>query len=426
MASDSAIRAAVALPASQGALIASIGGRVDVVEERLYQALDSIRIAKDSARMARLKRIAELPAGVVAIQDFSESNFHLESFYNALDEAGSRPVRIAVLGDSFIEGDIMTVDLREMFQNEYSGAGVGFAPVTSQVAKFRGSLKHNFDNSQWAQHSIVKESSRKDYMLSGHTFIPKAEGSWVEYEGSKYRKHLGQFGKATFLFVNRGNTRIKVTINDSRIEEFTPEASEQLQSVSVSDTIRKVRFEVSNIDGFTAYGAMLDGQNGVSVDNYSIRGNSGITMGSINKDICAQMSRIAPYDLIVLEYGLNVASQEVTNYAHYKGQMLAVIAHIRECYPGVPVVVMGVSDRATMEAGEFVTMQGVVAMDRAQRDLAKQSKVAFWSALDAMRSMGGMAKFVENGWAAKDYTHLGARGGQKIAQKFYEAIKSGR
>ena len=42
------------------------------------------------------------------------------SFYAALNNSGNKPVRIAVFGDSFIEADILTVNLREMFQKKYS------------------------------------------------------------------------------------------------------------------------------------------------------------------------------------------------------------------------------------------------------------------------------------------------------------------
>ena len=41
-----------------------------------------------------------------------------------------RPVRIAFFGDSFVEGDILTADLREKLQLAYGGGGTGFAPTS--------------------------------------------------------------------------------------------------------------------------------------------------------------------------------------------------------------------------------------------------------------------------------------------------------
>ncbi len=60
-------------------------------------------------------------------------------FYQALDQLAKapRPVRIAYFGDSFIEADILTADLREMLQQKYGGCGVGFVTITSMTSGFR-------------------------------------------------------------------------------------------------------------------------------------------------------------------------------------------------------------------------------------------------------------------------------------------------
>ena len=39
-----------------------------------------------------------------------------------------------------------------------------------------------------------------------------------------------------------------------------------------------------------------------------------------------------------------------------------------------------------------------------------------------MRRLGGMASFVEKGWAGKDYTHIGYGGGRQVARELYHAL----
>lgn len=429
IASDSSVREFVGLPTEFIPLEQHSAEFMYALEDMKDRIVDSIEIIHDSeidSTPIVVRPPVVVPAGVIAIEDFSDNGYLLKPFYDALTKSNSRRLRVAVLGDSFIEGDIMTADLREMFQNQYAGAGVGFVPITSQVAKYRGSLVHTFDKEGWSQYSLIKEASRRDYTLSGYTFVPRKEGAWVEYAGSKFRKHLNAFGQATLMFINRGSSKILVTINNNKQQEFSPKSSEELQSIVLKDSIYKIRFEIQNIDGFTAYGALLDNQTGVCVDNYSIRGHSGLGLSSISQSLSGQMSRISPCDLILLEYGLNVVEQENTNYTYYRTQMIKVVEHIKLCYPSVPIVLLGVSDRSTMKNGSFVTMPGVVAMDKTQREIAKRCGITYWSTLQAMRQLGGMEKFVENGWAAKDYTHIGPKGGQKMAQKLYEGIKIGK
>ena len=376
---------------------------------------------ESGTRYVYSKSTAEPPAGLTPIKDYSPEGNSLRPFFEKLDEAAhlERPVRIAVLGDSFIEGDIMTADLREMFQKTYGGGGVGFVPITSQVAAFRRSVAHKFGD--WQNWSIVNSSSRGDYTISATTFEPK-EDAFVEWKGSKYKANLGSFATARLLFINRDNTRIKATVNEAKTLEFTPPASPELQEIVVSDSISSIRFEFSSVDGFTAYGAFLENSKGVSLDNYSVRGNSGIPLSRVNHELCTQLDNISPYDLLVLEYGLNATMPDVTNYSGYMKQMTNSVEHLKKCFPEAAILVLSVSDRSTRVAGKFVTMQGIKAMEHTQHELAKKTGVAFWSTLDAMRQMGGMETFVENGWAAQDYTHLGAKGGAKVAGALFESL----
>ena len=67
------------------------------------------------------------PPDMTCIEDYGDSSGRgMAAFYRALDEASRRPVRIAYFGDSFIEGDILTADLRALLQTRYGGCGVGY------------------------------------------------------------------------------------------------------------------------------------------------------------------------------------------------------------------------------------------------------------------------------------------------------------
>ena len=62
-------------------------------------------------------------------------------------------VRIAVFGDSFIEADIFTADLREMLQKRFGGCGVGFVTITSMTSGYRPTVRHQFGG--WASHAVT-------------------------------------------------------------------------------------------------------------------------------------------------------------------------------------------------------------------------------------------------------------------------------
>ena len=65
--------------------------------------------------------------GVEPIVDYANGNDGgMDHFYEQLTQVKTlnRPVRIAYYGDSYIEGDILTSDLRELFQSNYGGNGL--------------------------------------------------------------------------------------------------------------------------------------------------------------------------------------------------------------------------------------------------------------------------------------------------------------
>lgn len=62
--------------------------------------------------------------GEVMLEYYTDSP--LSNFKTALS---SGKARVAVLGDSFIEGDIFTQDLRRLLQESYGGSGVGYVAM---------------------------------------------------------------------------------------------------------------------------------------------------------------------------------------------------------------------------------------------------------------------------------------------------------
>lgn len=393
-----------------------------------FVSVDSVTISRAKIADTLLSNTSgiaySIPANVTPIDDYSADGLALESFYIKLLNAKSstRPVRVAILGDSFIEGDIFVQDFRELMQDYFSGNGVGFLPITSTVSRFRQSVEHDF--SGWNTNSMVNKESDGNYTISSFTYTPtRGERSSVSYKTNKYRRHLNHVQRARLFFISKGEHTITATINGTQTQTLNPEPSDVLTEFSIlDDSIHSVSFSVDGSGVFTAYGASLEGECGVNVDNYSVRGNSGIALSSINLTISEQFNNIMPVDMIIFEYGLNTVQSETKNYTAYAKQMQRAVERVRECFPQAAILIMGVSDRTHRQGDTWVTIPGVQAMANTQRQLARTLGVAYWSTMDAMRKRGGMNKFVDRGWAAKDFTHLSTRGGKELGTALFDAM----
>lgn len=369
-----------------------------------------------------------VPDGIVAIEDFGQEAEAMEHFYAALNSANSRPVKIAVLGDSFIEGDILTADLREQLQEIFGGCGIGFVPFSSNLPPIRATANLRYE--KWTSMSVmsrsVPEEAKGRFFVSGVLSRPQ-EKALSRVEATSYRKHLRGVPQAKLLFVNEGSTIIDITVNDSIHEQFAPPSSAEMQQITLRGRINSVEARFSQTEGFWGYGMTMYADNGIVVDNYSIRGNAGHALYKAGKSIIGQISAFTGgYDLVILQYGLNVLTPGQLGYDNYAATLTSIVGHVKSCFPGSSIMIMSVGDRSSRASGDFGTMPEVDGMIRAQRAAATKCQTAFWNTFLGMGGRNSMVRYVENNWAAKDHTHIGYAGGRQIARRMVEALISGK
>lgn len=356
------------------------------------------------------------------IEDYSVGHIGLKRFFAALknrDEL-NRPVRVAFLGDSFIEGDIVVADLRSALQKEFGGRGVGFVPIASVAAQFRPTIEQRSEG--WHTWSMLTDHEH-GYTLSGMMFEPKGEKTSISIKTTNRYPELHTASSLKFIYEQNTATRMKFHYNgrSDTLDLPLPPTNEITQYV-YNDTIINAAITFTNTEGFRALGIAQEDNSGVVVDNYSLRGNSGMILTRLDSARCRQLNEIRPYDLIILQYGLNVVSDSVLHYGWYRSRMFEAVRHVKVCFPEADVLLLGVSDRSHQVDGEFATMPAVLAMLHTQRQIARQAGIPFWNTFGAMGGENSMVKFVENNWASKDYTHMSFRGGREIATALYNAL----
>lgn len=373
-------------------------------------------------------------AGITCIEDYADSaEVAMAAFYEALEarHAMGRPVRIAYFGDSFIEGDILTAGLRTLLQDRFGGCGVGYVNMASETAGFRTTVHHTF--SDWESHASTDHtgfsSSKQD--LSNRYFVPHP-GSWMTLEGTSHVAHLDSCQTSAFFFYSPDSVRLTAQVNggDPVLYELPGDSTVAVRSVSVSGNIHKIRWTVEEAPASArCFAATMDGASGVTVDNFSLRGCSGLQLAGVPMSVLREYNRLRPYDLIVLQYGLNIASNKVKDYSYYTRPMEKVIDHLRAAFPKASVLIVGVGDRdEKTETGELQTIPCVRTLIRYQQDLAARTHVAFWNLFEAMGGEGSMAAMAHQkpAQANLDYTHINFRGGKHLAGLLFESLMYGK
>ena len=363
---------------------------------------------------------------VIAIEDFDTvEHGKFDRFIQKL--ADGEDVRIAFMGDSFIEGDILTSDFRAIMQEQFGGRGVGFVACDIPFGTVRKSVKRS--STGWTAYSVMKPKSlpervKDKFFVSGYVAEGKC-GATTRWTTTDIFPTLDSCTRARVLLYSRDSSSVVVEVNDSLRQSFEIEGADMLRELYVEAPVSSLRVKVDSGE-VICYGASLEGQGGVVVDNFSVRSNNGHAIFGTSAKINRQADDMLCYDLVVLQYGLNIMQKGQRGYSNYRDQLRDMIAYAERCFPNAAIMIMGVSDRwvKSEETSKYEPIGSVNALSSYQRAAADSTKVAFWSTAKAMERLGGMPKFVANGWAAKDYTHINFYGGRRIAEELAEAIIS--
>lgn len=388
------------------------------LKERKLREMDKKRAQRQEVNNRQRKSKGLNP--LVYIEDFSPERNGLAHLFRAIrkKDITHRSVYTAFLGDSFIEGDIFTIDVRKLLQEKWGGWGVSWMPFCSNVSGFRQGVRHSF--SGWSERTLIDKKVPSDLPLSGRSFT--ADGSAQVHYDVQQGPADGQRIVGKLYYRSPRPISLVCKMGDRNVSARL-EGGEGLRCETFPLTGKVVDLSFpSGTAGGVLYGFSLEGAQGVAVDNFSLRGNSGLALASSDATINAKLNSVRPYSLLVLQFGLNVANARQKDYSNYGNKMLRIINQLKSQFPNASLLLMSISDRAQRRSGSFETMGGVQELRNEQRRIARSAGILFWDTFAAMGGKNSMKNFVSDGRAAKDYTHMTFKGGKYLAEQFVDAL----
>ncbi len=366
--------------------------------------------------------ISKLPTDQNLILDYGlDSAYSLRTFFNKLDKSylSKNKVRIAYFGDSFIEGDYITDELRKLLQQEYNGHGIGFLPIQSVVSDNYRFINFKSINN-WIDYNFLDNSNKYQVGLGGHVFFSNGM-SKVEYRSkngeifSKIKIYTGKISNPTILNIEKDNKKETLTIyKDQLVNEI---------SINENYPIRKITISTPNVD-LPIYGLNIDDTSGIYIDNYGFRGNTGALNLRISKEVIKQFNSHLHYDLVILHYGINAMEHGQEKFGWFDNSMSKFIQNVKLSVPNTPILLISTSDVGYKLNGKYSTEHAVPFMVETQNNIALKHKVAFWNLFNSMGGKNTIVNWVEGDstFAYRDYTHLNSNGAKKIATIFFSKL----
>lgn len=343
------------------------------------------------------------------------------------DADSSRTVRIAFLGDSFIEGDILTCNLREHLQSDFGGGGVGFVPCQLPFKIYRRTA--SVSSSLCKSYGILKVKSApeslKDKFLATGYLAEGSAGAVMQWKTGDNFSHLKDNDLCRIVFLSQGDSRLEVVLDGGERFTYDVQGSESLRQIVLNRHAVTVELKVL-AGSIVVYGAGFESSSGVLVDNLSVRSNNGGALFNVSAPLNRQFASMMDYDIVVLQYGLNIMLPDKQNYSKYQKQLEDMIEYARAIFPESLIVVMGVTDRGILREGEteYSSIRSADALTRHQKAAADNKSVLFWDTWSEMNALGGLDTFVQRGWVATDQTHFTYAGGAVLAGRMYPFMSS--
>jgi hypothetical protein len=347
----------------------------------------------------------------------SGGNTALDGYFAALNSAKDSLIHIWYYGDSQIEGDRITQDLRFLLQKQFGGSGQGLVPF-NDVASYRFLETHA---QGFTKYNIFNHRKTSGFGFSGIKYRYSATDSGTAQTGFTVSQGL-KFSKVYLLHDKDVKSTVKVSIDKQNEKEIVLTGHKTLIHEGRCRDMKLTYHPTST----AFYGYLLEGEKGIQIDNCGIRGHSGDGLFNISNATLQLQSRILNTRLIVFHYGNNAIPyiRSEAHAAQVGNEFYKLFVKYRKALPHISILVVSGGDmgRIIEEKPESYPYAGALAVELEKA--AEKAGCAFFDMHALMQSDGGIAGWVKQGKASID-GHLSAYGQKFFAQALHrELMKS--
>jgi len=386
--------------------------------------IDKIKLnSKDTVNLTAVERkqLDSLIRSIELLQVQESGSHGIINFFTALDESNKNLVRIWYYGDSQIEGDRITKDVRQILQSYFGGSGLGYVPISNPATYTSLELG---DQPDFKKLNCFKDKKRKvQFCQSGLAFTPvNSDPKKFNYlqlnilKGTRYNQlKLAGFSDSLMIVEwkkakDSSWKRSKLSFKNKTYQEF---------NIADSAIHGKISVRCKGVN-LVVNGFYIEGENhGIQVDNLGIRGHSGDGLNSISNEVlCAQVQK-QNTQLIIFHYGNNIVPYLKSDEQSKKWLLKLfknVFAKYKKDCPNTSFLVIGPGDMGFEKGGEAQSYSSARILNDWLKELSKEQGFSYFDFYHLMKKEGGILGWKKNGWAGLD-GHLTPTGQRIFANK---------
>ena len=343
-------------------------------------------------------------------------------FYQ-LEHAGDegKTYRIMHYGDSQIEMDRITSELRQNLQEFFGGSGPNMIPAIQPVATISVS-QHASNLHRYMVYGDAARAPHNRYgvMMQFGQVVGNGSITFIQSSHSQALEKVKEISTVSVLLgKNNKSFTAKLRCDNTAYETKVLPASDSVSLITWILPQNVKRGTINFVGNAEIYAVLLDGDAGVAVDNVALRGCSGNIFTRVNEANMRQSFDLLNTRLIIMQFGGNRMpdiSGSLKNISPYIAELEKQIQYMKRVAPKATLLFIGPADMGKRYNGKMGTWKNLPELNDSLRFMALRNDVAYWDMFHVMGGEGSMAQWVKHSppYAGPDYVHFTFKGAQEI------------
>ncbi len=355
-----------------------------------------------------------------AIEDPARSLAHFGAALVALRAGKRARVRVLHYGDSQLDLDHISGELRKRYQARYGDGGQGFVPVARPWRWYYLPSTFFRISDGWRLHRLAGGAIPDRRLGLGLLAADHKTGGWTQVvrKTSATRvelSYLRQPGGGSLSFAVKGKAPLQRVSASKRFALGTLaieglKGNQQIVRVSTRGRVR-------------LFGLRFERDRGLTWEGLPMISARFFQLARIDSALWrAQLKQVGPA-LVVFQFGANDALSYGGSLERYQARVIQVLRWRASALPRSSCLIVGPLDQLRRRRGKLAPLPSVSHVIGAQRKAARAGACAFWDARQAMGGPGALKRWIARRLLRRDLVHLNKRGSRELARLLDAALR---
>jgi lysophospholipase L1-like esterase len=338
---------------------------------------------------------------------------HLNTAFNESALTANQKYRIIHFGDSHIQGDRITGEIRTHLQSLYGSGGSGmifpysltgsFGPVGT-LSKVKGTYTYS---------SQLKNPTSQRIGIMGYELKLK-NGS--EFTMSFNEKFNGKLTDEVDIWIHSTSDSLSLSFQLENGTSTYREIDDGLRVYTIKSpkTIDTIRFSVN--DECSLWGIELVSNSGLVYQQSGVVGAQFSHLIKHKKDVLKQLKQIEP-NLLIFSYGTNESYSNLDTLK-YEASVTEFLKELKLLLPKASILLTNAPD--TRSGGR--TPSNELSVNRRLESVSRELGIAFFDANTAMGGWGSLYAWNKKGYFNKDLLHFSSVGAKLFGKLLLHAL----